>query len=59
MKMNDLIDKPLAETLNSMDLVDFKVHSDDNGTIRSIEMKYVPKDSKDSADIQVPQFLAR
>lgn len=56
MKMNDLIDKPLTETLSNMDLVDFKVHSDENGTIRSIEMKYVPKDS---ADIQVPQFLTR
>lgn len=56
MKMNDLLKKSLADSMSEMDLVDFKVHSDDKGNIKAIEVKYRPTDA---ADIQVPQFLTK
>lgn len=56
MKMNDLLKKPLADSMSEMDLVDFKVHTDDKGNVKAIELKYRPTDE---ADVQVPQFLTR
>lgn len=41
MKLNDFLRIPFDEVLKQMDLVDTKIHWDDNGFIRSVELKYV------------------
>lgn len=41
--LNGLMNKTLAELIKEMKLVDAKIHSDDNGEIKCIELKYQPK----------------
>lgn len=45
MKLSDFVRVPLMESLANMDLIDYKVHTDCDGEIRSVELKYEPKDS--------------
>lgn len=40
MELTELINKPLSEVVKEMKLVDTKIHSDDNGKIKCIELKY-------------------
>lgn len=42
MKLNDLHKMSLGTALSQMDLVDMKVHTDDEGEIKTVEIKYVP-----------------
>lgn len=44
MKLNDFLRIPFDEVLEQRDLVDTKIHSDDNGTIHCVELKYVFSD---------------
>lgn len=41
MKLNDVYTKPLKDVV-CMNLTDMKVHTDDDGEVRSIELKYEP-----------------
>ncbi|MDD3251790.1 MAG: hypothetical protein PHV18_04425 [Lachnospiraceae bacterium] len=43
MKLNDLYSKPLEEVLQEFDIVDVKVHADESGIVKSIELKYGEK----------------
>lgn len=45
MTLNELQKRPLAEAVTDMNLVESKIHTDDDGTVRAVEMKYVPTDS--------------
>lgn len=47
MTLNELHTKPLSESIAEMDMVSFKVHTDDKGVVIAIEVKYAPKDSSD------------
>ena len=40
MTLKDLNSKSLSEIIEQMDIVDLKIHSDNNGTVNSIEIKY-------------------
>ena len=42
MTLNEVQRRPIVEVVAEMNLVETKIHTDDGGTIRSIEMKYVP-----------------
>ena len=42
MKLNDLYKMSIGDALRKMDIVDMKVHTDDEGEIKSLEIKYVP-----------------
>lgn len=42
MKLNDLHKMSIKDALDNMDLVDMKVHTDDEGEIKALEIKYVP-----------------
>ena len=53
MTLTDLYNKPMKEVLNNCDIVEQKVHTDDNGDVVAIEMKYKPK----NGDIKVPSFI--
>lgn len=40
MTLKDLHSNPLSAVIEQMEMVDLKVHSDHNGIINSIEIKY-------------------
>lgn len=40
MKLNELYNLPLKEALEKMELAEMKVHTDDGGSIKAIELKY-------------------
>lgn len=46
MKMNDVYSKPMKEVLeNDCDVVEQKTHTDNDGNVMAIEVKYRPKDA--------------
>ncbi len=47
MKLNELYAKPIKEVVDGMEMVDLKVHTDDAGNVRSVEVKF----SNDSKEI--------
>ena len=57
MKLSQIYEKPLKEVLDEFDLVKENINTDDTGEVRSIELKYIPKDApapKKIPDIHVP-----
>lgn len=40
MKLNEVYNRPLKEVLENMTMVDMKVHTDDCGEVRAVELKY-------------------
>lgn len=40
MKLNELYNKPIKEVIEELEFTDMKVHTDDNGNVRSVELKY-------------------
>lgn len=42
MKLNNVYTKPLKDVIEELNLTDMKVHTDDDGEVRSIELKYEP-----------------
>jgi hypothetical protein len=49
MKLVDVYSKPLKEVVDKLELIDLKVHSDDKGDVKSVELKYVPRDIDDKS----------
>lgn len=47
MKLNDVYTKPLKDIVEQMNLTDMKVHTDDTGDVKAIELKYEPDGKKD------------
>lgn len=47
-RLSEMFTTSLEELTKKMELFDMKVHTDDSGYIRSIELKYIPKGGKDS-----------
>lgn len=50
MKLNELYNKPLKEVLETLDLADMKVHTDDNKDIRAIELRYEDNPDKSNKE---------
>ena len=45
MKLNDIYSKSIKEVLEQdCEVVDQKIHTNDNGVVQAIEIKYRPKD---------------
>lgn len=42
MKLNEIQGKTLKEIQDALELVDYKIHTDNSGEIKSLEVKYVP-----------------
>jgi len=40
MKLAELYSKPIKEAMEEMTLVDMKVHTDDAGNVKAVELKY-------------------
>lgn len=49
MKLSELYSKPLSAAVESLELVDVKVHTDEGGNVKAVELKYVEK--KDGATV--------
>lgn len=43
MKLSEIYVKPLREVLECMELSEMKVHTDDDGNVKTIELKYAGK----------------
>ena len=43
MKAKELQTKPLQEALQEMELIDIKIHTDDSGEVKTVELKYGEK----------------
>lgn len=42
MKLNDVYTKPLKDVVEELNLTDMKVHTDDDGEVRSIDERFIP-----------------
>lgn len=40
MKLSEFMAQPLSEALSKLDMTDIKVHTNDDGEVKSIELKY-------------------
>lgn len=43
MKLNEVYSKSIKEVIEALDLSDMKVHTDDCGNVKAIELKYTEK----------------
>lgn len=48
MKLTDTLDLTFKQVLEQCDIQEQKIHTDNNGEIQAIEVKYVPKDKVDT-----------
>lgn len=54
MKLKDFTKKPLAEALEDLELTDYKVHTDNDGNVCSVELKYVDKEVSHAQALATP-----
>ena len=50
MKLGELTSRPLQDALQDMELAESKFHTMQDGTVVSVELKYVPKDRTNPGD---------
>lgn len=46
MKLCDVYGKPLREVIEELELSDMKIHTDDNGNVKTVELKYTEKEKE-------------
>lgn len=46
MKLNEVYSKPLKEVIETLELSDIDIHTDDGGNVKAIELKYIEKEPK-------------
>lgn len=61
MKMNDVYSKPMEQIIKEdCDVVEQKIHTDNNGNVMAIEIKYRPKDAMgNDKSIEIPDFMKK
>lgn len=52
MTLKDLRTMPIQSVIDSMDIVDLKIHSDNKGVINSIEIKYADPTEADTSKVR-------
>lgn len=58
MKLTDTYSRSMKEIIEDCDIVNQKIHTDDDGNIEAIEIKYKPKDTKGKCgDVKIPSFM--
>lgn len=59
MKMNDVYTKPMKQLLEEdCDVIEQKVHTDKDGNVMAIEIKYRPKDTVgNDRSVEIPDFM--
>lgn len=50
MKLKELYTKSIQEVMESMEMVDLKVHSDNAGNVKGIEAKFIDKEEAESIE---------
>ena len=45
MTLGEFTEKPLNEALADMKLIENKIHTDEEGNVQAVELKYRPKDA--------------
>lgn len=50
MKLSELTSRPLQDALQEMELTETKFHTTQDGTVVSVELKYVSKDLTNPGD---------
>ena len=45
MSLRELYQMPIKDVLEKMEIADLKIHTDDDGMVRTIEIKYSNKDA--------------
>ncbi len=43
MKLNEIYSRPLKEVIAELELSDMKIHADDSGDVKAVELKYTEK----------------
>ncbi len=43
MKLNEVYSRPLKEVIAELDLSDMKIHTDEDGDVKAVELKYTDK----------------
>lgn len=43
MKLNEVYSKPLKEVIDKLELSKVEIHTDDDGNVKAIELKYTEK----------------
>ena len=46
MKLTEMFTMPMQDVVRGCDVIDQKIHTDDDGNIKTIEVKYRPIDNK-------------
>lgn len=54
MKLNDIYSKPLREVIETLNLSEMKVHTDDDGNIKAVELKYTEKEPESKKETNHP-----
>ena len=50
MNLTQIYSMPMEEVLKQCNIVEQKIHTDEQGNIQAIEVKYVPQDKKDEGE---------
>lgn len=46
MKLSEVYSKPLKDTIEKLELSDVKIHTDETGNVKAVELKYTEKEAK-------------
>ncbi len=50
MKLNEIYSRPLKEVIAELELSDMKIHADDSGDVKAVELKYTEKQTGRGAE---------
>lgn len=59
MKLNEVYNRPLKEITEAMELSEMKVHTDEGGNVKSVELKYISCKTEPEAGIQRNAFFKK
>lgn len=57
MKLTELYNMTMKEVIEQCEIIDQKIHTNDDGDIMAIEMKYKPKNIDNTRGPEIPTFM--
>ena len=57
MKLTELYNMTMKEVIEQCEIIDQKIHTNDDGDIMAIEMKYKPKNMDNGMGPEIPEFM--
>ena len=55
-KLSEFVTKPLGEAIAELNLVDAKIHTDNEGNVEAVELKYEPEHENKAEPRKVGRF---